>query len=52
MTADLNVARIGANSSIMENAVVHVDSITADNPTVIGENVTIGALFHPPLFNK
>ncbi|GMI29616.1 hypothetical protein TeGR_g335, partial [Tetraparma gracilis] len=39
---DVNPVSVGANSSIGENAVVHVAKIQGDLPTSIGENVTIG----------
>ncbi len=38
--ADVNHVRIGKNTNIQDNTVVHVDS--GVYPTIIGENVTIG----------
>ncbi len=36
---DVSYIRIGKNTNIQDNAVVHVDY---DEPTIIGENVTVG----------
>lgn len=43
---DVNYVRVGKNTNIQDNTVVHVDS--GGYPTVIGENVTIGhgAIIH------
>eukprot|EP00619_Florenciella_sp_RCC1007_P010438 CAMPEP_0205911860 /NCGR_PEP_ID=MMETSP1325-20131115/5437_1 /ASSEMBLY_ACC=CAM_ASM_000708 /TAXON_ID=236786 /ORGANISM="Florenciella sp., Strain RCC1007" /LENGTH=275 /DNA_ID=CAMNT_0053278461 /DNA_START=24 /DNA_END=851 /DNA_ORIENTATION=- len=41
--ADVHSIKIGANSSVGDNAMVHVAKIAGDAPTVIGDNVTIGA---------
>jgi carbonic anhydrase/acetyltransferase-like protein (isoleucine patch superfamily) len=45
---DVNSVRIGSNTSIGENCVVHVAKIQGDRATNIGDNVTIqaGAIVH------
>jgi len=40
---DVNNVKIGSKTSIGDRAVVHVAKIQGDFPTVIGDNVTIGA---------
>ncbi|VEU42620.1 unnamed protein product [Pseudo-nitzschia multistriata] len=40
---DVNNVKIGTKTSIGDRAVVHVAKIQGDHPTVIGDNVTIGA---------
>jgi len=40
---DVHTIKIGANSSVGDNAMVHVAKIAGDSPTLIGDNVTIGA---------
>ena len=39
---DVNSVRVGTNTSICENAVVHVAKIQGDFDTNIGNNVTVG----------
>ena len=41
MRGDMSSIRVGKNTNIQDNAVVHVDTNT---PTTIGDNVTIGHL--------
>jgi len=40
---DVNNVKIGSKTSIGDRAVVHVAKIQGDHPTMIGDNVTIGA---------
>jgi len=40
---DVNTLKIGSKTSVGDRAVVHVAKIQGDNPTYIGDNVTIGA---------
>lgn len=48
LIGDVNYATIGANTNIQDQAVVHVAKFGTDNPTIIGDNVTIGpnAIIH------
>ena len=39
LRGDVSYIKIGKNSNIQDNAVIHVDY---DEPTIIGENVTVG----------
>ena len=41
LRGDVSFIKIGKNSNIQDNAVIHVDY---EQPTVIGENVTVGHL--------
>lgn len=47
VAADVNSIKIGENSNIQDNVVVHVAKHNAQDralPTIIGNNVTIGKL--------
>ena len=49
---DVNSIKVGDNSNIQDNVVVHVAKHNAQNralPTIIGNNVTIGECKHKPL---
>jgi carbonic anhydrase/acetyltransferase-like protein (isoleucine patch superfamily) len=40
---DVHSIKIGANTNIGDNVMVHVAKIAGDHPAVIGDNVTVGA---------
>ena len=46
---DVNRIKIGSNTNVLDNAVIHVAKHNAEDrsmPTIIGDNVTIGAALH------